>query len=201
MKLFLKFLEPPKFLEGRPRGLLSIKIRPLPSSELKLKGQNSKFVRHGVAKYLSTFPGSAFLLPRHVFELRLGYCCFCTAHGYPFLPRASALDAAAAAAPTATAAEQTCHLQRTRYFCVQSPSWHSFVFSVFFVCAAASVHVSRSQSCKHTLLGVGQVLMQHRPTDQEAGGTGGAGPWPPQPPRASPAVDPISGEITVNMEW
>ena len=63
---------------------------------------------------------------------------------------------------------------------VESTSWHSFVFSVFFVCAAASVHVSSSQSCKHTLLCVGQVLMQHRPTDQEAGGTGGAGPWPPQ---------------------
>jgi len=45
--------------------------------------------------------------------------------------------------------------------------------------------------------------MQHRPTDQEAGGTGGAGPWPPRsqaaPSRASSAVDPSSGDMTVKM--
>ena len=50
-------------------------------------------------------------------------------------------------------------------------------------------------------LGVGEVVMQHRATDQEAGGSGAAGPWPPQAPRASPAVDPISGDITVNITW
>ena len=41
--------------------------------------------------------------------------------------------------------------------------------------------------------------MQQRATDQEAGGTGGAGPWPPQAPPSIAAVDPLSGDIPVNI--
>ena len=41
--------------------------------------------------------------------------------------------------------------------------------------------------------------MQQRATDQEAGVTGGAGPWPPQAPPSIAAVDPLTGDIPVNI--
>lgn len=90
----------------------------------------------------------------------------------------------------------------TRFYCVACAQKQGAVTGAYFSSESfhtASVHVSRSASCKTLHLGIGTVSMQQRATDQEAGGTGGAGPWPPQAPPSIAAVDPLSGDIPVNI--
>ena len=74
----------------------------------------------------------------------------------------------------------------TRYVCLScarnQPAGTSAYYTNF---RTASVHVSRSKYCSAQNLGIGTVSIGHRSTDQEAGGSGAAGPWPPHPVQAA----------------
>ena len=71
-------------------------------------------------------------------------------------------------------------IQVDRYVCMGCqagvPAVHAAYFPTF---KAAACHYARSRACAQSTRGIRLVTIQSRPSDREAGGAGGAGPWQP----------------------
>ena len=76
------------------------------------------------------------------------------------------------------------HMTSTdRYVCMGCqagvPAGHASYFPTY---KAAACHYARSRACNQSNRGIRLVTIQSRSSDREAGGSGGAGQWPPGRP-------------------